>query len=232
MFHWSICWGACGLARKPMGAAASPHIRMTGYPDDRLTEQLGDWADTGLKAVKMKVGRDARRDVQRVKAARAAIGPDVELYVDTNSAHGAKTALAQAEAYAEYGVTWFEEPVSSDDLAGLRLVREQGPAGMRVAAGEYGYTPWYFSDMLRNRAVDVLQADATRCGGVTGFMTAASIAEGCHVPLSAHTAPSLHARIGAACRNLINIGYFHDHARIEAMLFDGAAKPDKGLLVA
>jgi L-alanine-DL-glutamate epimerase-like enolase superfamily enzyme len=220
------------LGRARAGTEAYGSGGFTSYPDDRLAEQLGDWADTGLRAVKMKVGRDARRDVQRVKAARAAIGPDVELYVDANGAHGAKTALAQAEAYAEYGVTWFEEPVSSDDLAGLRLVREQGPAGMRVAAGEYGYTPWYFSDMLRERAVDVLQADATRCGGVTGFMTAASIAEGCHVPLSAHTAPSLHARIGAACRNLINIEYFHDHARIEAMLFDGAAKPDKGLLVA
>src|SRR3954465_6818450 len=231
MFHWSICWGACGLARKPMGAAASPHIRMTGYPDDRLTEQLGDWADTGLKAVKMKVGRDARRDVQRVKAARAAIGPDVELYVDANGAHGAKTALAQAEAYTEYGVTWFEEPVSSDDLAGLRLVREQGPPGMRVAAGEYGYTPWYFSAMLQARAVDVLQADATRCGGVTGFLAASAIAGGFHTPFSAHTAPTIHAHAGAACSNRINIEFFHDHARIEKMLFDGAAEPKEGLLI-
>jgi L-alanine-DL-glutamate epimerase-like enolase superfamily enzyme len=103
---------------------------------------------------------------------------------------------------------------------------------MRIAAGEYGYTPWYFSDMLCASAVDVLQADATRCGGVTGFMAASSIAEGFHTPLSAHTAPSLHAQIGATCRNLINIEYFHDHARIEAMLFDGAAKLEKGLLMA
>ena len=220
------------LGRVRAGTEAYGSGGFTSYPDDRLAEQLGNWADAGLKAVKMKVGRDARRDVQRVNAARAAIGPDVELYVDANGAHGAKTALAQAQAYAGYGVTWFEEPVSSDDLPGLRLVREQGPAGMRIAAGEYGYTPWYFSDMLRERAVDVLQADATRCGGVTGFLTASSIAEGYHVPLSAHTAPSLHAQIGAACRNLINIEYFHDHARIEAMLFDGAAKPEKGLLMA
>jgi len=219
------------LGRCREGTEAYGSGGFTSYPDDRLAAQFEGWAREGLKAVKMKVGRDAARDVERVRVARDAIGPDVALFVDANGAHAPKTALAQAEAYAGFDVTWFEEPVSSDDLAGLRLIREQGPPGMRVAAGEYGYTPWYFSAMLQARAVDVLQADATRCGGITGFLAASAIAGGFHTPFSAHTAPTIHAHAGAACSNLINIEFFHDHARIEAMLFEGAAEPKDGLLI-
>jgi L-alanine-DL-glutamate epimerase-like enolase superfamily enzyme len=219
------------LGRARPGTEAYGSGGFTSYPDDRLTAQFGGWARDGLRAVKMKVGRDARRDLERVRIARDTIGPEVELFVDANGAHDVKAALTQAERYAEFRVTWFEEPVSSDDRAGLRLMRVRGPAGMRIAAGEYGYTPWYFKTMLQEGAVDVLQADATRCGGITGFLTAAAIAEGFNIPLSAHTAPSLHAQVGAACCNLINIEYFHDHARIEHMLFDGAATPRDGKLI-
>ncbi|HET9406298.1 MAG TPA: enolase C-terminal domain-like protein [Candidatus Sulfotelmatobacter sp.] len=81
-------------------------------------------------------------------------------------------------------VTWFEEPVSSDDLAGLRLIRDRGPAGMDIAAGEYGYDAWYFRRMLAAGAVDVLQADATRCGGITGFLQAATLCQAHHIPAS------------------------------------------------
>ena len=118
----------------------------------------------------MKIGRHPADDLGRVRAAREAIGPDAELFVDANGAYSRKQALAQAERFAELGVTWFEEPVSSDDLDGLRLIRDRGPAGMDIAAGEYGYDLFYFRRMLDAGAVDVLQADATRCGGITGFL--------------------------------------------------------------
>lgn len=201
----------------------------TSYSDRQLGDQLGGWARDGLKAVKMKIGGDAATALRRATLAREAIGPDVDLYVDANGACSRKGALATAEALAGLGVTWFEEPVSSDDLEGLRLLRDRGPAGMAIAAGEYGYQPIYFRRMLEAGAVDVIQADATRCG-ITGFLAVAALAEGFAMPLSAHTAPSLHAQVACACRPMMNIEYFHDHARIERTLFDGAAVPRDGAL--
>jgi len=139
----------------------------------------------------MKVGTAPGEDLARVHVARQAIG-EVALYVDANGAYERKQALHFAAEFARFGVTWFEEPVSSDDLEGLQLIRDRAPAGMEIAAGEYGYKPLYFKRMLEAGAVDVLQADATRCGGYTGFLKAATLADAWGVPLSAHTAPALH----------------------------------------
>jgi L-alanine-DL-glutamate epimerase-like enolase superfamily enzyme len=178
----------------------------------------------------MKVGRDPAADPGRVAAARAAIGDRVALFVDANGAWGRKEALAAAERLAPQGVSWLEEPVSSDDLAGLRLLRDRAPAGMDVAAGEYGYDPFYFRRMLEAGAVDVLQADATRCGGPTGFLRAAAICDAFGLPLSAHCAPQLHAHLCCAAIRARHVEWFHDHARIEAMLLDGALRPAAGRL--
>jgi L-alanine-DL-glutamate epimerase-like enolase superfamily enzyme len=163
----------------------------------------------------MKIGRDAEADVKRVRAAREAIGPEAELFVDANGAYSRKQALKQAAAFAEMDVKWFEEPVSSDDLSGLHLIRNCAPAGMEIAAGEYGYDPGYFRRMLEAEAVDVLQADATRCGGVSGFMQAGNLCEAYHLPLSAHTPPALHTHLCCATVPLRHLEYFHDHVRIE-----------------
>jgi L-alanine-DL-glutamate epimerase-like enolase superfamily enzyme len=166
-----------------------------------------------------------------VRAARAAVGEKVELFVDANGAYDRKQALALAECFrAESGVSWFEEPVSSDDLDGLRLLRDRAPAGMRIAAGEYGYELHYFRRMLEAGAVDVLQADVTRCGGITGMMGVAALCEARSLGLSAHTSPSLHAHVGCALAPLVHVEYFYDHARIEQMLFEGAPRPRGGLL--
>jgi L-alanine-DL-glutamate epimerase-like enolase superfamily enzyme len=202
----------------------------TSYSVEALTRQLAGWADRGLRMVKMKVGRDAAADRRRVAAARRAIGDGVALFVDANGAYGRKEALAQAEAFAAEGVTWFEEPVSSDDLESLRLLRDRAPAGMQIAAGEYGFDLFYFREMLARGAVDVLQADATRCAGITGFIRAAELCRAFGVPLSAHTAPSLHAPLGCALTPVVHVEYFFDHARLEEMLFDGALRPVDGRL--
>jgi L-alanine-DL-glutamate epimerase-like enolase superfamily enzyme len=202
----------------------------TSYSQDRLRRQLGGWAASGIRRVKMKVGRDPAADAARVRTAREAIGPEAELFVDANGAYTRKQALDYADRFAESGVTWFEEPVSSDDLEGLRLVRDRGPAGMAIAAGEYGYELPYFRRMLDAQAVDVLQADATRCQGITGFLKAAALCEARSMPLSAHTAPSAHAHPCCALSVVQHIEYFHDHARIESMLFDGALSPIGGAL--
>jgi len=202
----------------------------TSYSIERLQQQLAGWVAEGISRVKMKIGRDAGEDVRRVASAREAIGPDAELFVDANGAYPRHVALEQAARFQSDHVTWFEEPVSSDDLEGLALLVDRAPSGMAIAAGEYGYVVYDFRRLLEARAVDVLQADATRCGGITGFLKAAALAEAWNTPLSAHTAPSIHVHACSAAANVIHIEYFHDHTRIEQMFFDGAARADGGVL--
>jgi L-alanine-DL-glutamate epimerase-like enolase superfamily enzyme len=200
----------------------------TSYSIPELQKQLGDWAAQGIRMVKMKIGRAPASDFDRVRAAREAIGPDVELYVDANDAYSRKQALAQAERFAELDVRWFEEPVSSDDLEGLRLLRDRAPAGMNIVAGEYGYDVYYFRRMLAAGAVDVLQADATRCGGITGFMRAGTLREAFELPFSFHCAPALHLAAACALPAFWVGEYFFDHARIENMFFAGVPQPING----
>ena len=202
----------------------------TSYTSEQLQRQLGGWVQQGITRVKMKIGTHPADDVDRVRAARQAIGPDAELFVDANGAYSRKQALAMAVRFAEFDVKWFEEPVSSDDLEGLRLLRDRAPAGMEVAAGEYGYDLPYFRRMLDAGAVDVLQADATRCAGITGFMQVSALCQAHCMPLSAHTAPALHLHACCAATPLRHLEYFHDHVRIEHMLFDGVSEPVGGEL--
>jgi len=202
----------------------------TSYSAEQLQRQLEGWVERGIPRVKMKIGRDARLDLERIRAVRRAIGPDTELFVDANGAYSRKQALAQAEKFADLNVKWFEEPVSSDDLPGLRLLRDRAPAVMEIAAGEYGYELGYFRRMLASGAVDVLQADATRCGGITGFLQVAALCEAFHLPLSAHTAPALHTHVCCSATPVRHLEYFHDHVRIEGMFFDGVGPPVNGAL--
>jgi L-alanine-DL-glutamate epimerase-like enolase superfamily enzyme len=203
----------------------------TTYSNKKLQEQLGGWAGQGIPRVKMKIGTHPEDDLERVRAARAAIGDEIELFVDANGAFSRKQALAFAHRlHEEFGVVWFEEPVSSDDLAGLHLIRDRGPDGMDIAAGEYGYDLPYFRRMLEAEAVDVLQADVTRCGGVTGFLQVAALCSAHCLELSAHCAPSESIHPCAAVVPLRPMEFFHDHDRIEHMLFDGARSPEKGAL--
>jgi L-alanine-DL-glutamate epimerase-like enolase superfamily enzyme len=175
------------------------------------------------------VGRDPEADLKRLAAARHAIGPETALYVDANGAFTPRQAIEWARRYrSEFDVRWFEEPVSSDDLAGLRQVREHAPGGIDVAAGEYGWNPWYFEAMLAAQAVDCLQSDVTRCLGVTGFIAAAGLSDGHQIDLSAHCAPQISAQVSTAVRRLRHLEYFHDHVRIESMLFDGVLEPEPG----
>lgn len=202
----------------------------TSYTEKELLDQMTGWAASGMRAVKMKIGRDPSADITRVQQVRKAIGDDVQLFVDANGAYTRKQALGQARIFSDMGVSWFEEPVSSDDLEGLRLIRDSGPPGLNIAAGEYGYNAWYFRRMLEAGAVDVLQADATRCGGISGFLQADALCEGFCLPLSAHTAPSIHAHACCAAQRVLHTEYFFDHVRLEAMAFDGAIEAVNGML--
>jgi L-alanine-DL-glutamate epimerase-like enolase superfamily enzyme len=202
----------------------------TSYSIEELQAQLSGWIDQGIRRVKMKIGREPEQDMHRVAAARKAIGPAAELFVDANGAYPRKQALAMAQVFAEAGVCWFEEPVPSDDLEGLRWLRDRAPPGMDISAGEYGYDCLYFRRMLEAGAVDVLQADATRCAGMTGFRQAAALCRAFNVPLSSHCAPSMHVHACCAATPVRHLEFFFDHVRIESMLFDGALKPVDGEL--
>jgi L-alanine-DL-glutamate epimerase-like enolase superfamily enzyme len=205
----------------------------TSYSDDELAGQLATWVhDWGIPRVKIKVGAyggsDPEADLRRVALAREAIGPDAELYIDANGAYSVKQAVALSRRYQEFGVSWFEEPVSSDDLDGLRRVAELSDA--EVAAGEYGTTLFDFLALLRAGAVDVLQADITRCAGITEWLRAAALAGSFNRHISGHVAQSLHLHAACAVPNLRHIEYFHDHHRVERFLFDGVADPVEGTL--
>ena len=202
----------------------------TSYSDAQLRDQLRGWAARGLGRVKIKIGSDPGADPARVAVARDAVGPDVELMVDGNGAWTPDEALAMAERLAPFGVRWFEEPVSSDDVAGLRRVRDRAPAGMAIAAGEYVTDAYGFRRLLAAEAVDVLQGDATRCGGITGVLRADALCQAHGLPFSAHCSPAVHAPVCTAMQSAIHLEYFHDHVRIERLLFEGTLEPEDGML--
>lgn len=202
----------------------------TSYSIRELQEHMAHWVEMGIPRVKMKIGRDPTADIERIEAVRNAIGASAELFVDANGAYSRKQALAQAERFAQHRVTWFEEPVYHRDLEGLRLMRDRAPAEMEISAGEYGYDPMYFEQMLAAQAVDVLQADVTRAEGITGFLVADGLCEARMIPLSTHCAPSMSLHPACAAKRIRHIEYFYDHARIEHMLFDGAPTPVDGML--
>jgi L-alanine-DL-glutamate epimerase-like enolase superfamily enzyme len=203
----------------------------TTYSLARLEAQLGGWVQSGIPRVKLKVGSSPHDDPGRVRMAREATGPNAELFVDANGAYTHKQALELADRfYEDARVSWFEEPVSSDDLEGLRLIRDHSPGGMAIAAGEYGYDAGYFRRMLEAGAVDVLQADVTRCAGITELLRVGALCRASNVPISLHCGPSIHLHPALALEQLLHLEYFHDHVRIEQLLFDGALAPHQGAL--
>lgn len=227
--HEQPLWLHLGAFRRAVPIYGSGGL--TAMTQAQVTAQLSGWVAAGIRRLKMKIARDrgadAEGDLERVAAVRSAIG-DAELFVDANGGYTAKQALRVAESLHRLGVTWFEEPVSSDRLDELHAIRQATP--LDIAAGEYGYTPWYFDAMLRAEAVDVLQADITRCLGVTGFLQAGALATAAGVPFSAHCAPALHAQAGCAVPDIAHIEYFHDHARLERMVLSGAPEPQGEVL--
>ncbi|MBO1332985.1 enolase C-terminal domain-like protein [Streptomyces sp. VRA16 Mangrove soil] len=205
----------------------------TTYHDTHLAAQLSGWVHgQHIPRVKIKVGegwgRAVPRDLQRVRHARQVIGPQAELYVDANGAYNRKQAVRVGEALVAQMVGWFEEPVSADDLTGLRLVRDALVCD--VTAGEYGYDLPCFARMIGAGAVDCVQIDVTRCGGITEFLRAAALAQAHGLEVSAHGAPHAHADVAACVPNLRHVEWFHDHVRIESMFFGGVLDPTGGVI--
>jgi L-alanine-DL-glutamate epimerase-like enolase superfamily enzyme len=202
----------------------------TSYSIPELESQLAGWVEQGIPRVKMKVGRDPGMDVIRVRAARGAIGESAELFVDANAAYDVQLAGSLSAVFKESRITLFEEPVSSENFSGLRQLRTQAPEEMEIAAGEYGSGLGYFRRMLEANVVDVMQADATRCAGISEFLRVGTLCSIYGLPLSADAAPALHMHLGCAVPSVRHVEYFHDHVRIERMFFDGVSEPRQGSL--
>jgi len=236
---WDLKARLLGCSLPQLLGQATDGVRIYGsggfttYDDQQTRDQMEGWVhQDGIPRVKIKIGESwgqrEGRDLERVALAREVIGPDAELYVDANGGYAAGQAVRVAGRLTEYGVTWFEEPVSAQDLAGLAAVRRQVQPD--VAAGEYSWSLADSARLIDAGAVDCLQLDVTRCGGIIEFLRGAALAQAHNLEISGHCAPNLHARVGAAVPNLRHVEYFHDHQRIERMLFDGALDPDGGVL--
>ncbi len=191
--------------------------------NEQLTAQLRHWTDgLGVTAVKIKVGerwgQAPGRDLARTRLARQVIGDSVELMVDANGGYRPGQARRLGHAYDDLGVSWFEEPVSSDNLVGLAQLRR----GLRcdVAAGEYCDSVGYAQAMCQASAVDCLQLDVTRCAGITEWLRAAAVADAHGLQISGHCAPALHTAPALSVANLRHVELFADHERLEPMLFD------------
>jgi L-alanine-DL-glutamate epimerase-like enolase superfamily enzyme len=204
----------------------------TTYSAAQLESQLTGWLRQGMRQVKIKIGESfgtrVDRDLERMRQCRRLIGPGVELFVDANGGYRRKQAIRVMDQARDLDITWFEEPVSSDDLDGLREVRDAVPAD--VTAGEYGYDLAYFARMCAAGAVDCLQADVSRCGGITEWLRVAAVAAAHHLQISGHCGPHLHAHVAAATLNLRHLEWFHDHTRIESLFFDGTLEPAGGVI--
>lgn len=201
------------------------------YPLDRLIKQVTYWAEQGIPRIKIKTSRFPDQDPERLSACRSALGERTVLMTDANGALNRKEALYWAWRFrGDWSVAWMEEPVSSEDPVGLRQVRAQGPPGLDIAAGEYGYVLADFSELLQAKSVDCLQADVTRCGGITGLLQVSGLCSAHSLDLSAHCAPAISAHAFCAVERLRHLEYFHDHVRIEGMLFEGTLSPAGGRL--
>jgi L-alanine-DL-glutamate epimerase-like enolase superfamily enzyme len=233
---WDLKARLCDEPLSRLFGRARPNVPIYGsggfttLDATQLGEQVATWQEAGCTAMKIKIGQNwganLTRDLDRVRRLRELAGDDAELMVDANGGYSVAQARRVGAAFDDLGVVWFEEPVSSDDIDGLRVVRDA--VRCDVAAGEY------VSDRYDARrlapVVDCLQLDATRCGGYTGWLAGAAIAASHNLQVSAHCAPALHAPVAASITNLRHVEYFIDHTRLEPKLFDGLPRAANGAL--
>lgn len=169
-------------------------------PIDDLLKQTDANLAKGFRAIKMKVGRDRlSEDVERIDAMRAHLGDDFPLMVDANMRWTVDQAIRAARAFQPFDLTWLEEPISPDDLAGHVRVVEQG--GVPIATGENLRSHWDFKHLIASGGVTFPEPDVTNCGGVTSFMKIARLAEAFHLPVTSHGAHDITVQLLAACPN-------------------------------
>jgi L-fuconate dehydratase len=156
-----------------------------GYPDEKLERLCREAVAEGFRHVKLKVGRDVEEDIRRATIARRAIGPDAKLMIDANQVWEVDAAIAHLGKLA-FADPWFiEEPTSPDDVEGHRAIRE-GVHPMRVATGEMCQNRVVFKQLIMRGAIDVVQIDACRLGGVNEVLAVLLMAAKYDLPVCPH----------------------------------------------
>ena len=165
-----------------------------------LLEQTQGFLDSGLRAVKMKIGRDdISVDAQRIAAVREYIGPDIKLMVDVNMKWSVEQAIKACREFQAFDLTWIEEPTIPDDFAGNRRIEMEG--GIPVASGENLHTIYEFKQMIADAGITYPDADVSNVGGISAFMKVAYLAEAHHRKLTTHGIQEMHVNCLAAIPN-------------------------------
>jgi len=215
-----------------VSAYASGGYYLEGKTPKKLGEEMAAYVKAGFRAVKMKVGRlSPKEEEARVKAAREAIGPEVELMLDANNAwHDLPTAMRYMERFELYDPYWIEEPFFPDDIDNhARLAKL---TRVTVATGEIGAGRWHFKEILDKGAAQILQTDALVCGGVTEWRKVAATAASYGVTVCPHWFHDLHAHLVAATPNARYVEFFPDDQVLNfRRLIDAQLKAKDGMLL-
>lgn len=196
-----------------------------------LKQEMNNYMDKGYTAVKIKIGAlSVRDDLERVKAARETIGPEVDLLIDANNAYDTPTAIKVGRELEKFDVYFFEEPVKPDNLEGSRIVAEA--LDVPVASGELEYTVYGFRDLIQEGGIDIIQPDATVLGGITEWIKVASLAKAHYIPISPHWEQEVHMHLVGAFPNTLWVEFFEREigVRVEDKLYQTFPHPVDGYL--
>jgi L-alanine-DL-glutamate epimerase-like enolase superfamily enzyme len=193
--------------RMPTYVTGGYYVKGEGLKE--LQQEMADTIEMGARAVKMKIGAvPIREDVERIKAVREVIWPDVKLLVDANCAYKAYEAVQLARRAEEYDVFWFEEPVAPDDYEGMKRLAQM--SSIPIATGENEYARYGFRELIDTGAVPILNADAKVLGGITEFMKVAAMAQAHDLVIAPHGSQDIHVSLVSSISNGLLLEFHRD----------------------
>jgi L-alanine-DL-glutamate epimerase-like enolase superfamily enzyme len=202
----------------------------TSYDDDQLVAEMKSMVARGYAIIKMKVGFDGgrkiNRDVVRVRKVRDAVGPDIRILVDANNCFDAATAVQLANRIRECDITLFEEPVFADDIPGLARFRRG--TDIPLATGEHEYTKFGVRDLLLAEAADIVQVDGARVGGYTEMLKCAALTQAWNVGFAPHAMEHIHMSLVAAIPNALFLERLLMFEGVTERVFKNAPAPVDG----